>query len=471
MQIRRTTVQIVLSVLTGVALLKACFCFTVPPYFCPSKTCRRRRPFHESHDSDSAFQYHRQRRRRRRRLDLGASPPSDNDDEDARDDGDSFTETNLSPSSSAVLLSPFDEVSCPPPSYEQQEQQQAATQQQQQQQPKTIFIISDATGVTAKAALSKCLIQFDTCDPDIYENCDVHTRMFTFIRSEPTLRSILEKAAEKQACVVFTLADPVLRQCATQHCQTLGLGRYCIDLVGPTLQILADFLQQEPLGVPLTFRPTPNTKRRAHAFALGDSYYRRIEAVEFTLKADDGQSPWLLPEADVVLVGVSRSGKTPLSVVLAQTMGLKVANVPLVMECPPPAELVSTTTTTSTTTSPRIDPNRVFCLTLAPSELRRIRSSRLERRNVREMERKYNVDISTTTTTTTTTESFNSYADRAYVLKDLKHARALATQHGWTEIDVTGRAVEETASLIVQYLNERQDDGIDSILLSAKHLT
>jgi regulator of PEP synthase PpsR (kinase-PPPase family) len=147
---------------------------------------------------------------------------------------------------------------------------------------------------------------------------------------------------------------------------------------------------------------------------------------------------------------VSRSGKTPLSVVLAQTMGLKVANVPpLVVEVPPPKELLDAT---------QIDPTRVFCLTIAPGELRRIRTTRLERRNVKDMEAKYELE-----------QQKSNYADRAYLLNDLKHARTLATTtQGWTEIDVTGRAVEETASYIVELLNDRFHQGQE---LSAKHLS
>merc|ERR1711862_241069 len=160
---------------------------------------------------------------------------------------------------------------------------------------------------------------------------------------------------------------------------------------------------------------------------------------EFTLKADDGQSPWLLSKADVILVGVSRTGKTSLSVVLSQTMGLKVANVPLVLECPPPSQLLSE----------ELDHNRIFCLTLAPSELKRIRKTRLERRKVRETEDKYSLVDG---------EAKSNYADRSYLLKDLKNARDLTEEYGWTPIDVTGRAVEETASYISEIMNERFGD-------------
>jgi regulator of PEP synthase PpsR (kinase-PPPase family) len=343
---------------------------------------------------------------------------------------------------------------------------------------KLIFLISDATGVTAKAALTKSLAQFDTCDDDMGygDGCDVQTRSFTFIRSEAVLKTIIDKAREKQACLMFTLADTNLRKCAIRSCEgedtdtnkdgdgedqdgaagSRILPVPYVDLLGPSIDRLSTFLNKPPLGIPML-----SAKRTKHASShLGDSYYRRIEAVEFTLKADDGQSPWLLPEADVILVGVSRSGKTPLSIVLAQTMGLKVANVPLVMEVPPPKELL----VLDDNNVSKIDPTRVFCLTIAPSELRRIRTTRLERRNVKGMEAKYNDSEQQG-------QQKSNYADRAYLLNDLKHARTLAASQGWTEIDVTGRAVEETASYIVQLLNDRSRQAGQQEELFSKHLS
>ena len=332
--------------------------------------------------------------------------------------------------SPAILYTEEDEISCAPPTGV-------------HVGLKLIFLVSDATGVTAKATLAKSLAQFDTCDEMEYgEGSDVQTRSFTFIRSEAVLSTIIDKALEKEACLMFTLSDPKLRKRAIQACEEQKIPY--VDLIGPSIDVLSTFLNKDPIGLPVL-----SAKRAKFAGShLGDSYYRRIEAVEFALKADDGQSPWLLPEADVILVGVSRSGKTPLSVVLAQTMGLKVANVPLVMEVPPPKELLDAS---------KIDPTRVFCLTIAPGELRRIRTTRLERRNVKDMEAKYELE-----------QQKSNYADRAYLLNDLKHARTLATTQGWTEIDVTGRAVEETASYIVELLNDRFHQGEE---LASKHLS
>jgi regulator of PEP synthase PpsR (kinase-PPPase family) len=115
-------------------------------------------------------------------------------------------------------------------------------------------------------------------------------------------------------------------------------------------------------------------------------------------------------------------------------MALKVANIPLVVGIPPPMQLLES-----------VDPRRIFCLTISPSQLRRIRTSRLERRNVKAIEAKYEVNE----------ERQSTYNDRAYLLKDLKNARELSQRHNWTEIDVTGRAVEETGAIIVELYNER----------------
>merc|ERR1711957_841140 len=173
--------------------------------------------------------------------------------------------------------------------------------------------------------------------------------------------------------------------------------------------------------------------------SLNADYFRRIDAVEFTLKADDGQAPWLLKEADVVIVGVSRTGKTPLSVILSQMMGWKVGNVPLVLEVAAPKQLLNTT---------EIDSRRVFCLTINPKELKRIRETRLQMRGVKEQEDRMIAKVGSEITR-------SNYADRNYMLRDLQSARNLCKAQNWTEIDVTGRAIEETAVLISELISER----------------
>eukprot|EP00751_Fragilariopsis_kerguelensis_P001574 CAMPEP_0170820386 /NCGR_PEP_ID=MMETSP0733-20121128/42254_1 /TAXON_ID=186038 /ORGANISM="Fragilariopsis kerguelensis, Strain L26-C5" /LENGTH=459 /DNA_ID=CAMNT_0011181587 /DNA_START=109 /DNA_END=1488 /DNA_ORIENTATION=- len=303
---------------------------------------------------------------------------------------------------------------------------------------KRIFLVSDATGVMSRSVLLKSLAQFDTCADERapYETkrtknkttdttlvpatgtCDVQIRTFTFVRSISALSQILQTAHQKKACMMYTIAEPKLRNHAGKECQQLCLPH--VDLMGPSLDV-------------------------------------------FCLKADDGQAPWLLPEADIVLVGVSRSGKTPLSVVLSQTMSLKVANIPLVMEVPPPSQLLE-----------EVDPKRVFCLTINPKELRRIRTNRLEKRGVTDLEEKSEKSKSVIVPK-------SNYADRNYILKDLSSVRKLCDKHQWTEVDVTGRAVEETATSIVELFNQRflngnddgdgdEDEGSSSSSFSNQHI-
>ena len=293
----------------------------------------------------------------------------------------------------------------------------------------------DVQYLSARSMLLKNLVQFDSCtfdnndyhqvdsDDDDGPSCQVQIRTFPFVRSTTTLTQILTSAHQKGACVLYTLADPTLRNYAIQTCREQNLVH--VDLMGPTLDVLERFLQKKPIGIPGHLLK----RTKGH---LGEAYYRRVEAVEFTLKADDGQAPWLLPEADLVLVGVSRSGKTPLSVFLSQTLALKVANIPLVMECPTRNELFKV-----------VDARRVFCLTIAPNELRRIRTNRLLR------------EFKGRAADANELLRMSNYADWTYLQKDLKNARELAEHHGWTEIDVTGRAVEETATLIAEEFNKR----------------
>eukprot|EP00588_Corethron_pennatum_P019850 CAMPEP_0194310710 /NCGR_PEP_ID=MMETSP0171-20130528/7685_1 /TAXON_ID=218684 /ORGANISM="Corethron pennatum, Strain L29A3" /LENGTH=403 /DNA_ID=CAMNT_0039064483 /DNA_START=14 /DNA_END=1225 /DNA_ORIENTATION=- len=308
---------------------------------------------------------------------------------------------------------------------------------------KSVFLVSDNMGTLAKTALQSSLAQFESCD-DRYEwetdgapgdtddgdrrPCDVRTRVFSFVNNEDTLATIVQNAGETGAMLIFTMANPDLRALVLRLCAEKNVR--AVDLLGPTLTQLAGFLGRRPAGLPQSAARREAGRRQP----LSDRYYGRIEAVEFTLQADDGRAPWMLADADVVLVGVSRTGKTPLSLTLCQTRGLKVANVPLVLQCAPPPELLA----------PGIDPRRVFCLTLAPSELRRIRASRLERRQVTAMEERMGGD-----------SRKSDYADRAYIMNDLRNARDLAARQGWTQVDVTGRAVEETTSYICEMIDER----------------
>lgn len=159
---------------------------------------------------------------------------------------------------------------------------------------------------------------------------------------------IIKQAAKEGAMVVYTLADPSMAESAKQACEIWGIPN--IDMLGPITQSIASHLNVSPSGGP-----------RRHP--LTDEYFRRIEAIEFTIKQDDGALPQNLHKADIVLAGVSRTGKTPLSIYLSQK-GYKVANVPIVMEVPLPKTIFE------------IDPEKVFGLTINPVVLQTIRRAR-----------------------------------------------------------------------------------------------
>ena len=315
--------------------------------------------------------------------------------------------------------------------------------------PKAIIIISDTTGVTAKSAVEKSLAQFNGCDErymvtymsevkdDIDEedtDCEnLTTQIYPFVKTDHEIASIIRRVGErKNAIVVYTLSDPLLREQTSRMCTIENIPH--VDLLGPMYDTMAIFFNRQPFGTEgykRSFNPvSQDMNKQSTRRYLSDDYYRRIEAVEFTLKCDDGMNPNQLPDADVVICGVSRTGKTPLSVVLAQTMGLKVANIPLVVDLPPPALLLN---------AQKVNPKRVFVLTLNTDDLLKIRKTRIER------ELRYSSNKST-------------YADRKYIINDLTHAKQISAQYGFTEIDVTGRAVEETASLIRSYLYDRFGD-------------
>jgi len=292
---------------------------------------------------------------------------------------------------------------------------------------RSILILSDTTGVTAKSAVEKGLAQFNGCDErylaaedEDEDPCELTQKtVYPFIKKPEDILPVIEKANKRSSMVVFTFGDPIMRDTVVSLCKEFNLEY--VDLLGPMFDAMAGFFQRAPLGVPGS-STKPSARRE-----LTELYYSQVDAIEFTLKADDGMAPWLLPEADIILLGVSRTGKTPLSVIMSQSMGLKVANVPLVLELDPPKQLFED----------NIDPRRVFCLTLNIMDLQRIREARLER------ELSFAPNQS------------SDYADWNYMKKDLAKARRLAEERGYTEIDVTGRAVEETASQISALLNER----------------
>ncbi|CAL0300418.1 unnamed protein product [Lupinus luteus] len=276
---------------------------------------------------------------------------------------------------------------------------------------KSIYIVSDGTGWTAEHCVNAALGQFDYCLVD--HGCPVNTHLFSGIDDAEKLLEIIKQCAREGALLVYTLADSSMASSAKKACKLWGVS--FTDVLGPITESIATHLGVSPSGLP----------RGASGIPLSDDYFRRIEAVEFTIKQDDGACPKNLAKADIVLTGVSRTGKTPLSIYLAQK-GYKVANVPIVMGVEMPRTLFE------------VDPWKVFGLTINPAVLQNIRKTRAK-------------------TLGFSSESTSNYSERDHIREELEFAGRLFAQNPvWPIIDVTAKAIEETAAVVLRLYHDRK---------------
>ncbi|MFI5402942.1 MAG: pyruvate, water dikinase regulatory protein [Planctomycetota bacterium] len=267
---------------------------------------------------------------------------------------------------------------------------------------RSIYVISDSTGETGAKVVQAALLQF--------RHEQVRLRILSNMRDPAALDEAIDRAAAEGALVVYTLVNNDQRMAVLNRAAQYGVQ--AVDLMGTLMARIGNWLHEAPVSQPgLLHR-------------LDEEYFRRIEALEFTVKNDDGQLPKNFPKADIVVVGVSRTSKTPVAAYLA-SKGYKVANLPLVLEVKPPVEI------------DQVDPRRVFALHITPRALLEIRRTRVERMG---------------------SGAASGYVDLQQIQRELAWARDLVRSHpGWTTIDVTNRAVEETGSEIVSHYTERFD--------------
>lgn len=267
---------------------------------------------------------------------------------------------------------------------------------------KQIFVVSDGSGETALSLLKASLAKIHIPHLQIYR--------FKNLRTEEQLSTLISEVKEKNALVVFTLAKTELRQWMSQECQKRSIPH--IDLLGPVVLQLSQFLEQ-------TIELSPGALR-----VVDRSYYDRMEAIEYTVKHDDGRNLDDLDQADIVLLGISRTSKTPLSIFLSY-QGFKVANVPIVLGQPLPPEVF------------RMDQRKIFALTINEEALHRIRQNRVNR-----IQGEKDMGI--------------RYAGLDHILEELQYAEGLFhSNRKWPIINVTDRALEETASEIIRIYNSR----------------
>lgn len=275
----------------------------------------------------------------------------------------------------------------------------------------TIFILSDGTGETASTMIRAALVQYATLTINIVRCKNV--------RTEEQIDSLIDDVFARRGMIVFTMVSPHMSRKVLESAAARGL--VAVDLMSPLLSALDSHLGTNSSG----------THTAGLLRAVDEQYYKRIEAIEFTVKHDDGKTLTHLDQADIVLVGISRTSKTPLSIFLSHK-GWKVANIPVVLDTPLPMEVF------------KIDQRRIVGLTIDPESLSRIRKRRLE---------KFGQDPG------------GEYANMGHVQKEIEYVSEIfRANRKWPVFDVTDRALEETAAEIVRVVASRLDIPYQSIL-------
>jgi regulator of PEP synthase PpsR (kinase-PPPase family) len=254
----------------------------------------------------------------------------------------------------------------------------------------------------AKAALA----QFD--------DAEVNRHFWPMVRSQQHLERILADIAANPGLVLFTLVNPEIRERLEARCGDLGLPAVS------ALDAVTDAFQQA-LGQEAKGRPG-----RQHA--MDAAYFARVEAIQYTIAHDDGVAWEDWEQADVVLAGVSRTSKTPTSIYLANR-GYKTANIPIVIESPPPSALFG------------LRHPLIVGLTTAPDRLIQVRRNRLLSLNQ---------------------APETAYVDHDKVAREVQYARRMFADNGWPVIDVTRRSIEETAAAVINLLGERQGPAAET---------
>ena len=265
---------------------------------------------------------------------------------------------------------------------------------------KQIYIVSDSTGITTEISVNFALSQF--------RGAEVEVNRVTMVRDKAVLIDVVQSAKKTDGVIVYTFVSEALRRFFLS--EIAGKGVRTVDLMGDLLGAFTKFLK------------TPPTERPSHHRELNESYFRGIEAIEYTVTHDDGQDPDGLHLADIVIVGVSRTSKTPLSIFLSSQYFLRIANIPIIFEVGLPHQLF------------RLDKERVVGLIISPKRLMEIRRVRIERTDFRVPP---------------------MYTEYDHIVKELENSNRLFTINGWVIIDVTDKSIEEVASEIMRVMRGR----------------
>ncbi|WP_102274531.1 pyruvate, water dikinase regulatory protein [Cytobacillus massiliigabonensis] len=256
-----------------------------------------------------------------------------------------------------------------------------------------IYVVSDSVGETAELVTKAAVSQFN--------GSEVIIKRFPYVEDKVHIDEVISLAKLDNGMIVYTLVKPDIRLYINEQAEKEGI--YACDIIGPLMDQIQVLYGKTPLYEPGLVRK------------LDEDYFKKVEAIEFAVKYDDGRDPRGILKADIVLVGVSRTSKTPLSQYLAHKR-LKVANVPLVPEVDPPEELYL------------VPPEKCFGLKISPEKLNNIRRERL-----------ISLGLSDSA----------SYANIERIKEEINYFETVVSKINCHVIDVTNKAVEETANLIL----------------------
>jgi regulator of PEP synthase PpsR (kinase-PPPase family) len=262
-----------------------------------------------------------------------------------------------------------------------------------------IFIVSGGKGLPANSIVQSVLVQFP-------EN-RLPVKIIPDVLDARRLRKVVEEVKEAGGIIVHTMVDQKLRDLLVNACREKHVKEF--DLMGDLFSYLTQLLNQDPINEPGLFRK------------MNMEYFDRVESIEYTITSDDGLNPKSIHDADIVLTGISRTGKTPTSMYLAM-LGWKVANIPLVKGTDPPGDLF------------RVDPKRVFGLDITTGRLVSHRQKRLS---------DFGVNAAT------------DYIDPRAIRLELEYAHSIFRRGGFTVIKVTNKPIESVANEIIEHLSGR----------------
>ncbi|WP_026558715.1 pyruvate, water dikinase regulatory protein [Bacillus sp. J37] len=264
-----------------------------------------------------------------------------------------------------------------------------------------IYVLSDSVGETAELVVKAAASQFNGV------SANTKIKRIPYVEDKGTILEVLALAKKDNAIVCFTLVVPELREYLIEEANKKGVVYY--DIIGPLIDKM-----ETSYGITAKYEPGRVRK-------LDDDYFKKVEAIEFAVKYDDGRDPRGILKADIVLIGVSRTSKTPLSQYLAHKR-FKVANVPIVPEVEPPEELY------------KVSPQKCIGLRIMPEKLNNIRRERLKSLGLND-------------------EAFYANIDR--IKEELNYFDKVVERIGCKVVDVSNKAVEETANIIANFMNNQ----------------